>query len=279
MPHATASSAATSTCSALSIGSCRNRRPSSRKSSGVAGGEESVRALAVVVVLDPLPRERLGCLARGLLCREDERDAATEDPLQDRADERVVRAAEDDRVHAGLLQRLGIRANRVRDLLAERIVRLDERHEPRAGDRNDLRAGIERANELDVSPARDRRLRREETDPAVPRGEDSGVRLGREDADDGNRELALKIGERGCGRRVAGRDDELHALLLEVAGDLGREAPDLVQRPRPVRQPRAVAEVDEVLVREGDQALVQDGEPAHAGVEHADGAGVHARGF
>ena len=141
------------------------------------------------------------------------------------------------------------------------------------------RAGVERAYELDVSPARDRRLRREETDPAVSRGEDGGMRLGREDADDGNRELALKIGERGCGRRVAGRDDELHALLLEIAGDLGREAPDLVQRARPVRQPRTVAEVDEVLVREGDQALVQDGEPAHAGVEHADGAGVHARGF
>ena len=105
------------------------------------------------------------------------------------------------------------------------------------------------------------------------------MRLGRENADDGNRELALKIGERGCGRRVAGRDDELHALALEIAGDLRGEAPDLVQRARPVRQSRAVAEVHEVLVREGDQALVQDGEPAHAGVEHADWAGVHARGF
>ena len=31
-----------------------------------------------------------------------------------------------------------------------------------------------------------------------------------------------------------------------------------------------VAEVDEVLVREADQALVEDGEPADAGVEHAD---------
>ena len=190
-----------------------------------------------------------------------------------------MRAAEDDRVHAGILQRLGIRANRVGDLLAERIVRLDERDESRARDRNDQRACVERAYELDVSAARDRRLRREETDPAVSRGEDSGMRLGREDSDDGNRELALKIGERGCGRRVAGRDDELHALLLEIAGDLGREAPDLVQRARPVRQTRTVAEVHEVLVREGDQALVQDGEPAHAGVEHADGAGVHARGF
>src|SRR6185295_118081 len=128
-----------------------------------------------------------------------------------------------------------------------------------AGDRDDLRAGIERANELDVSPARDRRLGREQTDPAVSRREDGGVRLRCENADDRNRELALKIGERGCGRRVAGGNDELDALLLQIAGDLGSEAPDLVQRPGPVRQSRAVTEVDEVLVRKGDEALVQDG--------------------
>ena len=280
MPHATASSAATSTCSALSIGSCRNRRPNSRKSSGIAGREEAVRALAAVVVLDPLPRERLGGLARGLFCREDERDAATEDPLEDRPDERVVRTAEDHRVHAGLLQRLGVRANRVRDLLAERLVRLDERHEPRAGDRerpprpaSSARTSSTYLPLATVASVARRPIRR------FLVGEDGGVRLGREDADHGNGELPLEIGERGRRRRVARSDDELHALLLEVARDLACEAPDLVQRPRPVRESRAVAEVDEVLVREGDEALVQDGEAAHAGVEHANRAGIHARGF
>ncbi len=105
------------------------------------------------------------------------------------------------------------------------------------------------------------------------------MRLGREHAHDGDRELPLEVGESGRGRGVAGGDDELHPLRLEVARDLGCVAPDLVERPRPVREPRAVAEVDEVLVRERDEALVQHGEPAHARVEDADRARIHRPGF
>ena len=51
----------------------------------VAGREEAVGALAAGLVLDPLARERLGDLARGLLGREDERHVAAEDALEDRA--------------------------------------------------------------------------------------------------------------------------------------------------------------------------------------------------
>ena len=64
----------------------------------IAGREEAVRTFARVVVLDPLARERLGDLARRLLGGEDERHAAPEDALEDRPDQRVVRAAEDDGV-------------------------------------------------------------------------------------------------------------------------------------------------------------------------------------
>ena len=49
--------------------------------------------------------------------------------------------------------------------------------------------------------------------------------------------------------------------------DAGAELPRL---PRPVGEPGGVAEVDVVLLRQGDQALVQDGEAADAGVEHRD---------
>ena len=66
----------------------------------VAGRQEAVGALAGLVVLDPLARERLGHLARRLLGGEDERHVAAEDALEDRADQRVVRAAEDDGVDA-----------------------------------------------------------------------------------------------------------------------------------------------------------------------------------
>src|SRR5262249_1010747 len=40
---------------------------------------------------------------------------------------------------------------------------------------------------------------------------------------------------------------------------------------RAVGEPLGVAEVDEVLLRQGDQALVQHGEATHAGIEHRDG--------
>ena len=60
-----------------------------------------------------------------------------------------------------------------------------------------------------------------------------------------------------------------------MAPDLEREAPDLGERSRPVRQPRVVAEVDDVLVRQRDEQLVEDGEAADAGVEHADRPPVH----
>ena len=133
-------------------------------------------------------------------------------------------------------------------------------------------------DELRVATTGDGRLGREQADPAVSRGENRGVRLRGKHADDRNRELPLKVRKR-CGRRgVARGDDELDALLLEVAGDLGREAADLVERTRTVGEPRAVSEVHEVLVRQRDEALVQDGESAHARVEHADGAGIHRRG-
>ena len=64
----------------------------------VAGRQEAIGAFAGGVVLDALSRERLGNLARGLLGGEDERDVAAEDALEDRTDERVMGAAEDDRV-------------------------------------------------------------------------------------------------------------------------------------------------------------------------------------
>ena len=52
---------------------------------------------------------------------------------------------------------------------------------------------------------------------------------------------------------------------------LGDPGDPLAQRRRvaaPVGEPGGVAEVDEVLLRQRDQALVEDGEAADAGVEH-----------
>ena len=229
------------------------------------------------VVLDRLAGERLRHLARRLVGGEDERDVAAEDALQDRPDQRVVRAAEHDGVDLCLLQRRGGLAHRGDGRLAEGVVALDQRHELGAGDGDDGDAGIERPDQRLVAAAGDGRLGREQADATVARGAHGGVRLGLDHAEHRHRQRPLQVGQRRGGRRVAGSDDELDALALEVAGDLAREAADLVERPRAVRQAGAVAEVDEVLVRHRDQALVKDGEPTGTGVEHADRAGIHAR--
>ena len=135
---------------------------------------------------------------------------------------------------------------------------------------------VEGAHELAVAPGLDGGLRREQPDPPVSRRLYRGVGLRRDHADDRHRQLFLELRQRRRRGGVAGHEDQLHVLCLEKASDLGREAADLRQRPRAVRQARVVAEVDEVLVRQGDQALVQDGEAADSGVEHADGPRIHS---
>ena len=161
--------------------------------------------------------------------------------------------------------------------LAERVVALDQRHELRARDGHDRDAGVERPDQRLVAAARHRRLGREQADAPVAGRAHGRVGLRLDDAEHRDRQRPLQIGQRRRGGRVAGGDDELDALALEVAGDLAGEAADLLERSRPVRQARPVAEVDEVLVRHRDQALVEDGEPTGTGVEHADRADVHGR--
>ena len=53
-----------------------------------------------------------------------------------------------------------------------------------------------------------------------------------------------------------------------------REAADLGEGARPVRQPCVVAEVDEVLVGQADEAFVKHGQATDAGIEHTDRARV-----
>ena len=159
---------------------------------------------------------------------------------------------------------------------AVRIVALDQRHERGTRDLHDLDARVERAQKRGVAARGDGRLGREHADPPVPRRLHGGVRLRRDHADDGNGELRLKIRKRRRRRRVARDDDQLHALTFEPRADLLREPPDLRERPRPVRQPRGVAEVEEVLVRQRHEQLVQDGQPAHARVEDTDRPRVHS---
>ena len=116
--HAATSSSATSTCSTSPSGNCKNRSPSARKSAGSPVVRNRYAPSRPRVVLEALACERLGDLACGLVGGEDERHVAAERPLEDGSQQRVVRAAEDDRVAARRLERRGVFAHGRDDLVA-----------------------------------------------------------------------------------------------------------------------------------------------------------------
>ena len=134
----------------LADGELQEATPHLAERGRVTRREEPIGAFALGVVLDALARERLRRLTRGLLGGEDERDVTSEHSLEDRANQRVVRAAEDHGVDAYFFQRGDVLAHRRLRLLAVGLVTLDERHEPRAGHRIERHTAVERAHELRV---------------------------------------------------------------------------------------------------------------------------------
>ena len=141
---------------------------------------------------------------------------------------------------------------------------------PGHGDGDELDAGVEVVDGLLVASAGDRGLRGEQPDTAVARRLPGGVGLRRHDAEHGQPRLALQGGQRSGRGRVARDHDELHAARLEQPVELAGVAEQLVAGARPVGETARVAEVDEVLVGEPDEAGVEDGQPSHSRVEHAD---------
>ena len=136
-------------------GICRKRVPSARERLDVAGQRKRVVALAAGRVAEPARAEHVLDLAGERRAGGDDLDPAAEHALEHRADERVVGAAEDHGVDAGLAQRRAVGAHGVDDPLVEREAALDDRRQVRAGDRGDVdeRVGVAR------SRARTRRSR------------------------------------------------------------------------------------------------------------------------
>ena len=115
-----------------SIGSWRKRAPISRKSSGspvVRKRYVPSRASSFSIPL----RASVSATSRAVSSAE--KTSVTPRPKtrwKIGPDQRVVRAAEDDRVDPGVLERRRVLAHGLGRLLAERVVALDQRHEPRA---------------------------------------------------------------------------------------------------------------------------------------------------
>jgi hypothetical protein len=200
----------------------------------------------------------------------DQADLPAEDALQHRADERIVRAAEDDRVDIRLAQRLAIGARLLDHGLRERESALDDRREVRGRDLGDGELAVLRGKRAQIRTALDGRRRRQHADPPTlgDRGRDLGLGLDHRDhLDAGRRAQFPGDFQPGPGRRVAGDDDQFRPPVEQKA-DVSLDALfELRGGLRPIREAGVVAEVEEVLLGQGDEALVQDREAADAGVK------------
>jgi hypothetical protein len=127
--------------------------------------------------------------------------------------------------------------------------------------------GVHRRQRVGVGAGGHGDRRGQDADPAVARG-GHGVHGARaHDADDvhaegGLHHPALQRGQGGGGRGVAGDDQELGAAAQQRLADLQGEGLELGRGAVPVREPRGVGEVDEVLVGQLHEQVVQDGQAA-----------------
>ena len=196
-----------------------------------------------------LARKRLGDLARGLLGREDERHAASEDPLEHRPDDRIVRAAEDDGVDVGLLS--GSATSRTASTVSSPNGSAPSISGTSVGQATEVTStpASSAPDQLVVATARDGRLRSRagrpggcgsRARPRAPRAESTPTT--------GTESERWRSGSAAAVAELQATTTSFTPATLEEVPDLEREAPNLVERPRPVRQARVVTEVDDVLV-------------------------------
>src|SRR5205823_5821285 len=221
-----------------------------------------------------LPRHDL----RGLFGGIHQRHTRTHHAGEQRLQQRVVRAAEHQRLDAGTPQRLQVLAG---DELGRRVIEpafFHERHEQWAGP--GVHAGI-RSNRGDgplVGAARNRARGPDHADRPRPGRLHRGARTGLDDADERHGRARLQVIERLGGDGVAGDDQGLYAALQQVGEDLRRVAAHGVRGLRAVGHARGVAEINDRLAWEALEQGARHGEPSDAGVEHAERRRVHRLG-
>jgi hypothetical protein len=129
-----------------------------------------------------------------------------------------------------------------------------------------------RTRARDVGAARDGGRGGEQADASVPGDLRGHARLGLDHAHDGHPivEVIPQSGQGGRGRGVASHDEQLRPGAEQDVRELEREGVQLVGGAAAVGEAGRVPEVEEVLVRERDEALVEHREAADSGVEHGD---------
>src|ERR671932_2007843 len=213
-------------------------------------------------------------LQGGLSGGRDQTNLRTEDTVEGRGDQRIVRAPEDDGVYLLLFEGGEVLPGGLLELKPIYDATLYERDETGGGLLMDFYAGVEVVHDPPVRPALDRALGRQYPDVPVACLQDSSPRARDYNPDYGYVELGLGCLQGRRRRRIARDDDYLNVQTDEVSDDLECEPPHLVEVSDAVRHPRRIPEVDGVLVGEPVPDFREHRQPTYPRVEDAYGTWI-----
>ena len=178
--------------------------------------------------------------------------------------------AQNQRVDVRCLERSEVLAGGREQLRAGRVTALDEFHEDRTGFTEQLDVLSRSGHRPVVGSALHRGFRADHPDPAIVGRPYCGANAGVDDADDRDARRDPDLFDGGYLDRIARHDQELHATIDQVGGDLQRVSLDLCQGFRAVREAGGVAHVQQRLTGQEVDDGSGHGQATHTRVEHAD---------
>ena len=242
------------------------RRPGPRLGRARVAGRARVggRAAGRPRGLEPVHRQQLGKRGRRRRRGVHDRDAVPDGRRDDRPEQRVVRAAEQQRVDLGRRrarehelpcpvalaeQRRQVLGDRGLHLRAREDPGLDHRHEARRRVLVHLDRRVLVLDRVEVGMRADRRRGRDHAHPPVARRERRGRGARPDDAEHRQVVARPQVPQGDRGRGVARDDERLDVARRELVERLHGERPDLLVGADAVRGARVVTEVDRRFVR------------------------------
>ncbi len=255
-----------------------------------ARGYEQVFGRALALGQMPAVGQNLGHVLRRLVGRRDESHAAANRAGNQRRQNRVVRAAKHQRVHAGGRNGGEVLARHRVEGPAQRLqispltcgftrpaqALLHNLHKLRACGARHLDARVQRVDGGGVGARPNGAGGGNHAHSARSGGTHGGPRARLHHAHHGHVELALSQRQASSRGRVAGNHNQLHLALAQPRANFAHEAAHLVQGPRAIGATRGVAKINEPLGRQTLRNRARHRQPAQPGIKYANRLIIHA---
>ena len=214
-------------------------------------------------------QEFLDC-SRAITGRIDESNFVAEETSDRSVQQWIMSAAENQGINSSGNQRREVTCNNSVGEIVIQPAFLDQWHKQGTGTRGNVDLRLKRAQSPFISAAFDRGSCADYADVSVARHGNGSLCTRLNHANNRNRKRLLQLWQRQRRGSIAGDHDDLYVLIGQHIGHFQAVTLNRDRAFAAVRNPRCVAEVKYVLVR---QQLVQrfdDREPANARVEYAD---------